>query len=299
MWARLSQQNRAILMMMGAIFFFATMDATAKAVSMQSSPLMALWARYFGQAMLVLILIAPRLKSVAKTNFPKLQFLRSIFLLCATSSFFTGLSFLGLAESTAIMDVNPVLITLGAAIFLGEKLGPRRLFGIAAALIGALIIIRPGSGVFSWAAIFPLSAAVFYSAFSLVPRHVGNREDPWTSLFYGALLGSIILSILVTFRWETPDLPTIGLMLLMGVFGTCAQLLMIRALSAGEAAMLAPFAYVGLLVATFWGVLVFGEFPDVWTIVGAVVIVAAGIYVWHRETRAAPKLAEVKADDRR
>lgn len=293
MWSRLSPQNRAILLMIGAIFLFTSMDALAKAISLRSSPLMALWARYSGQMALVLLLVAPRLKSVAQTNFPFLQFLRSIFLLCATASFFTGLSMLGLAEMTAIMDINPVLITLGAALFLGERLGPRRLLGIAAALIGALIIIRPGSGVFSWPAIFPLLAAIFYSAYSLATRYVGNREDPWTSLLYAALVGSIVMTFVVAANWTTPDLGTIALMLALAVIGTTGQLLLIRALSAGEAAMLAPFAYSGLIFATIWGLVFFGEFPDFWTIVGATIIVAAGLYVWHRETRIAKAAAAV------
>lgn len=299
MWARMSLQNRAILLMIGAIFLFTTMDALAKGISLRSTPVMALWARYSGQMILVLILVAPRLRTVAKTNFPGLQLLRSIFLLCATASFFTGLSYLGLAEMTAIMDLNPVLITLGAAIFLGEKLGPRRVMGILAALIGAMIIIRPGTGVFSWSAIFPLLAALFYTAYSLATRFVGNREDPWTSLLYAAMVGSIVMTGVVIFNWQAPDLVTVALMLALAVVGTTGQLLLIRALTAGEAAMLAPFAYAGLIFATIWGVLFFGEFPDLWTIVGAIIIVAAGLYVWYRETQTAPVVAAIKTKNQR
>ena len=297
MLSTLSQRNRAILFMIGAIFFFSAMDALAKAISLRSGPSMALWARYTGQMILVLILVAPRLKTVAKTNFPKLQVLRSIFLLCATASFFSGLSHMGLAEMTAIMDVNPVLITLGAALFLGEKLGPRRIAGIAVALVGAMIIIRPGSGVFSWAAIFPLMAAVFYTSYSLATRFVGKRESPWTSLLYAAMFGSVVTSVLVIWNWQTPDATTIVLMLALSGVGTIGQICFIRAFTEGEAAMLAPFAYCGLIFATFWGSIGFGEYPDGWTIVGAVVVVGAGLYVWHRETRAAPDVAAAKAQD--
>lgn len=297
MLSRLSNQNRAILLMIGAIFCFSCMDALAKAVSLRDGPIMALWARYTGQMMFVLILVAPRIRTVAKTKFPGFQALRSALLFCATASFFTGLTYLGLAETTAIMNVNPVLITLGAAIFLGEALGPRRLIAIAVALVGALIIIRPGSGVFSWPAIFPLMAAVFYSAYSLATRHIGNREDPWTSLFYAAMLGSVITSGLAIWNWTTPSLTTLMLMLCLAAIGTVGQLLFIRAFSAGEAAMLAPFAYASLIFATVWGLWIFGEFPDLWTIVGAVVVVGAGLYVWHRETRTAPNVAAAKAPD--
>lgn len=284
-WRRMSPKSQAILLMIGAIFCFTAMDAMAKEVSSRSSPLMALWARYAGQALLVTILIAPRLTHVVRTDFPGLQFLRSLFLMCATAAFFIGLSKVGLAEATAIMDVNPVLITLGAALFLGEKLGPRRIFGILAALIGAMIIIRPGGAVFSWAAMYPLIAALFYSAYSLATRAVGHRENPWTSLFYAALFGSVVMTVLILRKWESPDPGTWAIMAVLASLGTIGQLLLIRALSAGEAAMLAPFAYTGLLFATLWGIVFFAEYPDFWTIVGALVIVAAGVYVWHRETQ--------------
>lgn len=297
MLARMTQKNRAIVFMIGAIFFFTSMDALAKGIGQRSGPAMALWARYTGQMVFVLILVAPRLRRVARTNYPLFQFLRSVFLFCATASFFVGMQYMGLAELTAIMDVNPVLITLGAAIFLGEALGPRRLIGIAVSMVGAMIIIRPGSGIFSWTAIFPLAAAVFYSAYSLATRHIGNREDPWTSLLYAALLGSIVTSGYVVWNWQTPDAVTIGLMIALAIVGTIGQLCFIRAFSEGEAAMLAPFAYTGLIFATFWGAVVYGEIPDIWTVVGAIVVVGAGLYVWHRETQAAPKVAEAKGQD--
>jgi drug/metabolite transporter (DMT)-like permease len=177
-----------------------------------------------------------------------------------------------------------VIITLGAALFLGEKIGLRRVMGIGAAMIGALIVIRPGSEVFSPYAILPLIAAVSYSAYNITTRFVGRNEDPWTSLLYTALFGAVIMSIAVPFYWQPLDMTSALLMLVIAGFGTLSQLLLIRALSIGEAGMLAPFAYTGLIFATFWGVVVFDEYPDGWTMVGAGIIVAAGVYVWYRET---------------
>ena len=285
MWARLSLQNRAILFMVGAIFCFSTMDALAKAVSLRDGPVMALWARYTGQMVFVLILVAPRLRSVARTAFPGFQFLRSLFLFCATASFFTGLTYMGLAETTAIMNINPVLITLGAALFLGEALGPRRILGITVALAGALIIIRPGSDVFSLYALFPLGAAICYSGYALLTRRIGPGEDVWTSLFYTGLVGTILLSLIVPSNWHVaPDAISVALICGIAGFGTVGQLCLIRAFSAGEAAMLAPYSYIGLVFSALWGALMFAELPDVWTICGALVIVGAGLYVWHRET---------------
>ena len=277
-------QNRAIAMMIGAIFCFSLMDASVKALAPQVGVLPALWARYAGQMLIVLILVLPRLKTVTKTAFPGLQLARSILLMIATGFFFWGVSLIALSDAAALMAVNPVLITLGAALFLGEKLGMRRIAGIVTALLGAAIIIRPGSDIFTPAALLPLCAAISYSGYALLTRRVGNREDVWTSLFYTGLVGTILLTLAVPFAWTAPDASGALLMLATATFGTCGQLLLIRALSLGEASMLAPYSYCGLIFAATLGIVFFAEWPDLWTVLGGLVIAAAGIYVWHRET---------------
>lgn len=281
----MTEQNRAILLMIAAIFCFSIMDATVKALAPNVGVLPALWARYAGQMLLVFVLVLPRLKTVVRTKYPGFQFFRSLLLMSATACFFTGLSLIPLSDAAALMSTNPMLITLGAAMFLGEKLGIRRIAGIVAAMIGALIIIRPGSDVFSAAALFPLGAAVCYSAYALLTRRVGADEDVWTSLFYTGFVGTVLLSILVPFQWQTPSATDAGLMVIVALAGTTGQLALIQAFTKGEAAMLAPYSYTGLAFAAFWGVLFFSEVPDFWTIVGSLVIAAAGLYIWHREAQ--------------
>ncbi|WP_222434949.1 DMT family transporter [Falsiphaeobacter marinintestinus] len=282
--AVLAQRNRAIGMMISAIFFFTLMDVSVKALAPQTGVLPALWARYAGQMLVVFVLVLPRLRSVTHTKYPRLQILRSILLMCATGFFFTGLSRIPLSDAAALMSVNPVLITLGAALLLGEPLGPRRIAGIVVAMIGALIVLRPGADVFSPSALLPLAAAICYSGYALLTRKVGPDEDPWTSLFYTGLVGTVLLSAIVPFYWHPPTAFGWLLIACIAVFGTIGQMFLIRAFSSGEAAMLAPYAYCGLIFAAIWGATLFGEIPDVWTICGALVIASAGIYVWHRET---------------
>lgn len=279
-----SQQTQAILFMIGAIFCFTIMDACVKALAPRVGVLPSLWARYSGQMLLVLVLVAPRLRSVVKTRYPAMQFLRSLMLMLATAFFFTGISRIDLTDAAALMAINPVLITLGAALFLGEALGPRRIAGIGVALCGALIILRPGSEVFSLDALFPLAAAACYACYALLTRRVGSDEDVRTSLFYTGLVGTVILSIAVPFAWMPVDMGSLKLMFGIAVAGTIGQLFLIRAFSMGEAGMLAPFSYCGLIFAAFWAITLFNEVPDMWTGFGALVIAASGIYVWHRET---------------
>ena len=272
-----------ILLMIGAVFCFASMDATAKYLMKEIGPAQTIWARYTVQAILVTVLILPKINVYGRTKYPKLQFLRSVALMMATTLFFFAFSRLGLAEASAIFNISPVLITLGAFLFLREQIGPRRVIGILVSLLGALIIIRPGSGVFTIYAILPLGAAIFYSTYSLVTRFVGADESPWTSLFYSAIFGTICYSIYIVFNWNPMSNNALLLTIIIGLFGTAGHICLIRALTLGEASLVAPFIYTNLLFTTIWGFVLFGNFPDFWTIVGALIIVAAGIYVWARD----------------
>jgi len=277
-----------ILLMIGAVFCFASMDATAKYLMKEIGPAQTIWARYTVQAVIVTVLILPKINVYGRTNYPKLQFLRSVALMMATTLFFFAFSRLGLAEASAIFNISPVLITLGAFLFLREQIGPRRLIGIIVSLLGALIIIRPGTGVFSIYALLPLGAAIFYSTYSLATRFVGTDESPWTSLFYSAIFGALCYSIYIAFYWNPMSNNAILLTIIIGLFGTAGHICLIRALSIGEASLVAPFIYTNLLFTTTWGFVLFGNLPDFWTIVGALIIVAAGIYVWARERAARP-----------
>jgi len=280
----MTQNSRAILLMLSAIFCFSIMDVAVKALAPSVGVMPTLWARYTGQMLLVLVLVLPRLKQVANTRYPGLQFLRSILLMSATAFFFTGLSLIPLTDAVALMSTNPVLITLGASIFLGEPLGVRRASGIAVALVGAIIVMRPGSDVFSLSALLPLAAAACYSGYALLTRRVGADEDVWTSLFYTGLVGTVLLSLAVPFQWQSPDKAGFALMVVIALAGTIGQLALIRAFSQGEAGMLAPYSYIGLAFAAFWGYVFFSEKPDFWTVFGSCMIAASGLFVWHRET---------------
>ena len=277
-----------ILLMIGAVFCFASMDATAKYLMKEIGPAQTIWARYTVQAVIVTVLILPKINVYGRTNYPKLQFLRSVALMMATTLFFFAFSRLGLAEASAIFNISPVLITLGAFLFLREQIGPRRLIGIIVSLLGALLIIRPGTGVFSIYALLPLGAAIFYSTYSLATRFVGTDESPWTSLFYSAIFGAICYSIYIAFYWNPMSNNAILLTIIIGLFGTAGHICLIRALTLGEASLVAPFIYTNLLFTTIWGFVLFSNLPDFWTIVGALIIVAAGIYVWARDRAVRP-----------
>lgn len=277
--------RRGILLLAAAIFAFTAMDALAKHLVGLYPTVEVVWARNLGQLIFVVLYLRGRLGAALVTRLPGWHLARSITQLGATGLFFLSLNHMGLAEATALADINPLLITLGAALFLGETLGRARIVGLGVAALGALIVIRPGMGVFTAAAALPLLCAVSYAANMLLTRHVGRRETPWAAMFYAALFGVIVTSVLLPFQWRPIPLADLGLFALLGLLGAIAQLLTIRAYSVTEAASLAPFGYLDMVYATFWSITVYDAWPDGPTLVGALVIALAGLYVWRAETK--------------
>jgi drug/metabolite transporter (DMT)-like permease len=283
-----AQSNaRAIGLMLCAVLLFTAMDAVAKGLLQRYPVPQVIWARFAGQLLVVVLILRARTGPLLRTQYPRLHLARCACQFGATALFFASLSYIGLAEATALVDLNPVMIALGAAIFLGERLGPHRMLGVAAAMIGAMIIIRPGLGVFTPAALLPVGAAVFYTGNALITRFIGQNENAWTSMIYASAFGAIVLIVVQPFVWVPISGGDVVLYGLMGVLGTAAQLCLIRSFSSAEASVVAPFGYLGTVIAAIWGMVLFDEYPDMWSVIGALVIIAAGLYVWHRETRAA------------
>lgn len=280
---------RGILLMLVGVLLFTAMDAVVKGLVGGYPAMQVVWARFAGQFVIVVALLAARreLGAALRTRFPGLHVARSVFQFGTAGLYFAGLAYVGLAEAQALADISPVLITLGAALFLGERLGLQRILGVLAAMAGALLIIRPGFGVFTPAALLPIGSAVCYAAFALITRRVGAHESPWTSMIYAAAFGTLASGVLLVPIWQPIAPQDVPLFVLIGVLGSAAQLCLVRSFSMAEASVVAPFGYVGILFATGWGILLYDEWPDGWTVLGALVIVLAGLYVWHRETRAA------------
>lgn len=287
-------QMQGILLLLLAIFTFTLMDATGKYLSVRYHPMQVVWARFTVNFLIVALIFAPRLRRVLVTRRPVVQLFRGLTQLGSILLFFTALQFIGLAEATAIMDINPVLITLGAALFLGESIGIRRILGILAALCGALIIIRPGAGVFQPAAILPLLGACTYAAGAILTR-IARDDSTATSILWSALVGTVLASLAVPFFWQPIAPGHIWAFLLLGALGTVAQALLIRAFAMAEAAAIAPFGYTGLIWAGLWGWLFWGTIPDIWTLTGALIIVGAGLYVWMREARSMHRSARAES----
>ncbi len=259
---------------------YATVDTLSKYQAREYPVGMIVWARYFVPLVLLLAVFLPR-RGVAmlRTAFPVIQLVRGVLLTGGTIFIVFAYRVMPIAEAQAISFIHPVLLTLLAVVFLGEKVSP---LGWAAVLIGfsgVLIIVRPGGGLFTPAAILPLGLAFCFSSYQIFTRLISGKEDSLNSLFCVLLVGSVAMSLALPFSWVDPSPKGLFFFALIGVTSGIGHFTMIKALEYAPASLLAPFAYIQLLWVSILGVLVFGDFPDAVTLIGMGVVVAGGLLV--------------------
>lgn len=269
---------RGIVLIMSALFMFSAMDTLAKHM-LKVYPMSALmWVRYMIHVVVMLMLLGPRMGAkLFRTSHPRLQILRGVLLVAGTTSFYFALRYLPLAEAAAISFVGPVLTALLSGPMLGDKVTRRQWFAVTLGFVGVLIILRPGGGVLSLAALFPLATAMLFSIYQIVTRKLSGREHPYTTLFYTAIVGGAITSIAVPLHWVTPTMNQAAFMACIGLLGGFGHLLLIRAMEHTSPSTLAPFFYSQLIWSTLLAYLAFGDFPKPVTLFGMLVVIAAGL----------------------
>ncbi len=276
---------------MGAVLLFSFMDTIAKYLGRFYPVTSLLFARYVAHLLVMIIWLAPHMKSgVLRPHYPVLQIVRGVLLVGATFCFFNALRHLPLAEASAIGFLHPLLLVALSGPILKEKVRPARWVAVVAGFIGVLIIIRPGGGVFDAAALWPIVNALFFSVYQIITRMLSGKENSYTTLFYTAFIGSLVsmLGILVPGGWVTPT-PVHGLLILcMGIIGATAHFMMIKAFESAPASALAPFSFSQIIWVMLLGYFVYGDFPSSGTLLGIVIIIASGLYVVLSERRRKP-----------
>lgn len=278
---------RGILFMCAASAIFPVMNAMVKHLSAELPTAQIVWARNLSHLVFIILIFAPRYGwRLAATSRLKSQILRSSFFLGSNILYFAAIATVPLAEASAISFISPFLVAIFAAFVLGERVGIGHWIAIMVSFIGALIIIQPGSGHLPWQAVFVLGSSTCYAIYQVMTRGVAGDDSPETSVFYAALVGSVLMSIAVPFVWETPASLGAALELsVLGVFGGLGHYCVAHALMWGPAPVIAPFQYVQLLAASLFGFFIFGDVPSIWTGVGAVIIVCCGVSIALRARR--------------
>ena len=277
--------RRGLLTITCSLLIFATADAQAKYLSQNLSVLQIAWAESFGLFLFVTVGFWPRKGwKVLSTNRLPLQIFRAVLAILSTLLYVTALRYLPLADAVAITFISPITITALSGPLLRETVGPRRWGAVAIGLLGTIIIVRPGMGMMHWAAFFALSAALAFALFSITTRMLSSTEDSATFLFYPGFVGTLALGLIVLFQWEWPH-TVLEVVLLMGtgLSSGIGHYLLVKAYRLAPASVLAPAGYLHLLWSAFFGLLIFGDLPDQWTLLGAGILIGSGLYIFHRE----------------
>ncbi len=276
---------RGIALILGAVAIFAVMDTTAKYLGRFYPMPGVVWARYAVNLVLLVAILAVRGDwRYMRTTRPGIQVLRGMMLGSATMLFFLSLTVLPIAEAAAIGFVMPLFIALLAVPMLKERMDMPRMLAILVGLAGALIIVRPGSAVFTPYALLPIAMAVVNALYQILTRKLAGVEPPLTSLFFGALVGAVMVAPVVPFAFSLPATALHwALLLMLGTLATIGHFILILAYSHATATTLAPFQYSVLVWVMVLGYVVFGDFPDHWSLAGMAVIVLSGLYLVNRQ----------------
>lgn len=269
--------------------------AIAKSLGASMSAGQMACARLFFQALLLLPLAwAARQGHIPPPTLT--QIVRGALLAATALFFFWALAFLPLADTAAIFYVEPLVLVLIAALFLGEPVGWRRLLAVAVGFLGVLLIIRPSFEAVGPPALLPLLAAASYAGYLAITRHATNTEHPrvmqlWVCVSGALVLGSV-MALASPLAWPVlafslPTATQLLLLLAMGAIATTSHMLAIHAIRMAPAQILAPFQYTEILGATILGIVIFANWPDAQTWLGIAIIVGAGLYVFFRERQLA------------
>lgn len=271
--------------MVGAGASFAVMIVIVRYLSAEQHPFqLAFFRNLFGMVFMLPWVIRTGWGGLRTERFG-LHLFRALIGLSAMLCFFSAISLIPVAEVTALTFTAPLFATAGAALVLGETVRLRRWTATAIGFVGALVILRPGSAMVTPAALVALASAGFMSVAILTIKILSRTENPNAIVLYMGLLLTPLSLVPAVFVWTPPAPETWPWLVVMGLSATIGQLMMTRAFAAAEASAVLPFDFARLVFVAVLGFLLFGEQPDLWTWIGAAVIVASTGYIAHRESR--------------
>ncbi len=291
-----------IALMLAGIASFAVMDATIKWLTADYPVIqIAALRSWFGLPLLCLFALRGGGWRQLHTSRPGVHFGRYLLVLGLTMTFFWALSQMKLVDAIAITFAAPIFITALSVPLLREPVGYHRWLAVAAGFVGVLVMLRPGVGVFEWAALVVVCSVVFYALLMITTRAFKATESSASLMLYPQLGMSLTGLLAAPFFDLMPSLADLALFALAGTFGSVGVMCVTHAFRLGPPAVISPFEYSGLIWATLLGFLLFAEWPDRFTLIGAGIVIASGLYIVYRETvrrvPVHPQLTSMGPDD--
>jgi len=271
---------------------FATLDAIAKILVQETNLIAVVWSRFFGQCLLAVPVAWYFLGShFWKTRHLQLQLFRSVLLVATSSLFFAGLYWLPLAEASSITFTAPIWVAILSKPILGEEVGLKEWLIAGVGFMGILLIARPGTAIYHWAALLLVLMALVNAIFQLITRKL-TRDSAYTTFFYSGLVGLALASALLPFAEPLPSLSITSWILfaLLGLLGGLAHLLVVLAFYQMLPHKLTPLVFLQLIWAIAYGYFIFHELPDGWSFVGMALIASSGAWlIWNHHASPPPK----------
>ena len=285
-----------ILLMIGVTIVFALQDGLSRHLAETYNVFMVVMVRYWFFAAFVISIARRRsgsIRTAARTTQPILQTVRGLLLAAEICVMVAAFVTLGLVESHAIFTCYPLLVAALSGPILGEKVGWRRWTAIGIGFVGVLIILQPGVTVFAPAAAIPLASATMFALYGLLTRYAARKDSTATSFFWTGTVGALALTPLGLWYWEPMSGPDWGWMLMLCIFGVAGHWLLIKCYEVAEASAVQPFAYLHLVFAAAIGLLVFGDTLKTNVMIGAGIVVAAGLFtLWRQRIRKIPPIRQ-------
>lgn len=293
---------QAIGLMLMAVALFSGLDTAAKYLVTREglSVAQVVWVRFVGQFVLLLMLVPAfgimSAKALFTSNRLGLQLVRSVLMVGTTAFNFLALQHLRLDQTITIVFLAPLVVALLAGPLLGEWVGWRRIVAVMVGFCGVLIAVRPGLGAVHPAVLYAFAAMIVYALFMLLTRYMAHFDPPLVTLFFSMFVGTFCGAPLALLDWHAPpDALSWILLCSLGILGGTGHWLFLHAYRLAPASTIAPFLYMQILTMVAFGFAVFGDLPDVWTLAGAAIIVASGVYLVQRERSLAREVADATA----
>lgn len=292
-----SARVRGIALMCTANIMFCSIDAIAKQLVSDMSSIEVAWAR-FASALVAAVILSNVLLQPQhmRSTRPGLQLLRSCLLLSSNVGMVAALRYLQLDQTSSIMFLTPFLVAAFAVPLLGERIGPRRWAAIGVGFCGVMLVMRPGLGGIHPAAILCVCSAITYAFYGILTRVLSHTDSSATTMLYTNLAGALVLSAIVPFFWTMPTPFEAFLMALMGIIASCGHYLLIMAHRLAPASILSPFMYTQLIWMILYGYILFSDLPNHFTLAGAGLSIASGLYLLYRERKVKGEAAPVSGD---
>ena len=260
--------------------------AIAKYLSTEIPIFQIIWARHCFTVLLSL----PILFFFFKSNFvwtekPILQLIRGLLLLGTNICFYYAVSHISLSKALALTFISPLVVTVFSSIFLSEKVRIKRWSAIVVGFTGAIVVIRPGYIPLDMGSLAALSGGIMYAFYLITTRKLSISDNSMLTLLITGLIGSFVMSFTIPFVWVSPTLDQWLLLSLIGVVTLVGHFLLILSFKYAEASKLAPISYFEVVTNTVYGYSLFNHFPDNWTLVGLVIIISSGLFVFYRERK--------------